>query len=441
MKNTSWELPNPFIREDGTQLLRPEDWQAQREYLAGILAEDLYGQMPPAPGNTEAELVFSKPLWEGCGVFEVYDLRFGPGHAVHEKTALIRAAASGDKPIPIVLCGGFVDEAIAKKAVARGFCIATPLTDEAAPDLPEYREGTLYRAYPEYRFKVIAMWAWLLSRVVDWLYTLETVDCERLVVAGHSRFGKAALCCAVYDERVRACVAAGSGCGGMGSLRVAGGRWGENSGKVETLGGMITGMFPQWFREELAAYGAKEQSAHARENELRFDSNFIGSAIAPRPLLVLEGLDDTWANPFGTMAAWSAVSEVYHFLGKDSELGIHFREGGHALNAEDWAVLLDFCASRLRGETPQSVWHTRGEAEPSLRRSWSAPRSLSDAPAPAKGSFFTLTPERIRSFRESLRGKWAFAEAGLETGMDRFVKQILAEAGADEELSEQADGQ
>ena len=426
MTEKRWEIPNPFLRKDGTAVESPKEWAKQREALARILAEDLYGQMPPAPGNVQAELVFSKELWEGSAVYEVYDLSFGPEHSVHEKTAIIRSAASGKQTIPIVLCGGFVEEDKAKAAVEQGFCVITPLLDDAAPDLPDYQKGTLYRAYPQYSFKVIAMWGWLMSRVIDWLYTLEEIDYEHVVVAGHSRFGKAALCCSVYDERVALCVAAGSGCGGMGSLRVAGSRWGENTGEVETLGGMITGMFPHWFREELADFGAKEASAHARENELRFDSNFIGSAIAPRPLLILEGMDDTWANPFGTMAAWCAVSEVYHFLGHDDQLGIHFREGGHALNLEDWKVLLDFCGSQFRGEKPAANWHIRSGEEPSLKRSWNAPLTEADKQPSEKPSIFTMTPERARELEERLNSKWAFGEAGLETGMDRFVKMILA---------------
>lgn len=421
MQTSTWELPNPFLREDGTEIQSPAEWDAQRERIQRILAADLYGEMPPAPGEVLAERVFSKALWGGAGLFEVYDLRFGPENTVHEKTALIRAADTSAKALPIVLCGGFVEEEIARRAVEKGFFLAVPLTDEAAPDTPAYREGALFQAYPGYRFKVIAMWGWLLSRVIDWLYTLDFADLEHLTVAGHSRFGKAALCCAVYDPRVSLCIAAGSGCGGMGSLRVSGGRWGEGVGEVETLGGMLGGMFPHWFRDELVAYGAKEPSRHARENELRFDANFIASAIAPRPLLVLEGLDDTWANPFGTLAAWSAAAEVYHFLGADEKLGIHFREGGHALNAEDWAVLLDYCRAQFFGEKTASLWHTRAADEPALKRSWRAPGQKD----PEKPDPFAMTPERRRELEERLAQKWAFGEAGLETGMDRFVKWLL----------------
>ena len=65
MKEQQWEIPNPFLKTDGTEIASPEEWAQQREALAKILAEDLYGEMPPAPTNLQAELVFSKNLWDG----------------------------------------------------------------------------------------------------------------------------------------------------------------------------------------------------------------------------------------------------------------------------------------------------------------------------------------------------------------------------------------
>ena len=452
-----WEIPNPFINKDGVSIRTCEEWQEQREYLKKILAEDLYGVMPPAPGNVKAEKISSKSIWDGKALFEVYDLSFGPDHSVHEKTAFITAASNKQasnegysaetgrkdekqgytaeaenkdekpdkKPSPIILCGGFVDEKIAQLAVSRGFCIATPLIDAAAPDEADYKKGTLYKAYPEYSWKVITMWGWLLSRVIDWIKTREEVDQDHVIVAGHSRFGKAALACGVFDERVDVCTAAGSGCGGMGSLRIAGGRYGEGIGAVETIGKMTGEMFPHWFMDSLADFGADVMSEHNRENELRFDANFIGSAIAPRALLILEGLDDTWANPYGTMTSWNAVAEVYRFLGIEDKCAIHFREGGHAFNLEDWEIMLDFCEAQLQGTKPAAVWHTRSYGEPRMHRNWSAPGMPEEPPV---DNFFSPDPERIQAMKDTLNSRWAFAEAGLETGMDRFLKWMIQQA-------------
>ncbi len=410
-------LPNPFLNAQG-ELFR--SWEEQRTYLAGLLAAHLYGAMPPAPENVRAVKTKELPLWDGGAVFEVYELSCGPAQSVRETLAVIRPAAG--RALPIVLCGGYVEEEIAKHAVSEGFCIVTPLFDEAAPDDPQHPEGTLARAYPEASFKTIAMWGWLLSRVIDWLETADFAVPDAVTVAGHSRNGKAALCCAVYDERVKVCVAAGSGCGGIGSLRTAGSRFGPGTGTVETLGAMVRENFPHWFLDSLAPYGAAEPGAHHREDALPFDADFIGAAIAPRPLLLLEGLDDTWANPYGTLASWSAVSQVYHYLGAEKRCAIHFREGGHELNLADWTVLLAFCRSQLSPDAapPAPVWRTWQPGDPPIARDWTAPPCETPPPDSAEAAR-TAALWRDRLFR-----RWAFDEAGLETRMARYMKEVFS---------------
>ncbi len=414
-----WTIPNPLTDAQG-QMTTPENWEKQRAYLADILASDLYGAMPPAPGNVTAEKVFEKPLWEGEGIFEVYDLSFGPDQVVHEKTAVIRP--TDRKAVPLVLCGGYVEEENAKMAVDQGFCILTPLADVAAPDEADYQKGSLYQAYPEYSFKVIAMWGWMLSRVVDWLETVDFVTDDAVTVIGHSRFGKAALCCAIYDERIKVCVAAGSGCGGLGSLRVARSRFGRDTGAVGTIGDMTGGMFPHWFLCSVTAYGSDKPSEHNRENELRFDADFIGAAIAPRSLLILEGLDDTWANPYGTLATFGAVAEVYHFLGVDDKCGIHVREGGHALNSEDWSTLLTFCREQVLGEKVQRNWHVRSPKDPVIARDWKA-----DPNEAVPTENYDMSPDAIAALLKGLNERWVFTEAGLENGVVRFMKKMIAQ--------------
>ncbi len=418
-----WELPNPFLRPDGTLVESAEEWPAQRQYLRDVLESDLYGKRPPAPGNIIETKLSERTMWDGTGLFEVYELAFGPEHAVRMRVVVIRANTE-EKQIPIVFCGGYVDEAIARMAVSKGFLIATPMADDCAPDNPQYQEGSLYKAYSEWGFKVIGMWGWLMSRVIDWLETKDYADMDKVVAAGHSRYGKATLACSVFDDRVKVSAPGGSGCGGIGSLRVAGGRYGEGIGDVETLGGMITGYFPHWFVDSLIPYGAKEASAHNRENELRFDANFMGAAIAPRALLLVEGLDDTWANPYGTQASWNASAEVFHFLGADEKCAIHFREGGHAYNMEDWTVMLDFARVQLLGTPKETNYKTRSADELPLSRSWKAP-GPEEAPAP-EDNFFAPTPERVAAMKAMINNRWLFSEEGLDNGIIQMIKGILA---------------
>ena len=141
--------------------------------------------------------------------------------------------------------------------------------------------------------------------------------------------------------------------------------------------------------------------------------------------MILEGLDDTWANPYGTMASFGAVSEVYHFLGADEKLAIHFREGGHAFNLEDWRAAIDFTKVQLFGEEKKIFWHTRQESDPVIARDFRAPSDTEEAP---KGTATGFTKKQIEGLKKMLTGRWAFGEAGLETGMEKFIKSLLLKA-------------
>ena len=59
------ELPDPFEKPDGSRVMTPEEWPAQREYLKELLAHYLYGHMPKDSGVTKGEVVFSRPVYNG----------------------------------------------------------------------------------------------------------------------------------------------------------------------------------------------------------------------------------------------------------------------------------------------------------------------------------------------------------------------------------------
>ena len=62
------QLPDPFLKPDGTRVASPAEWPEQREYLKAMLAHYMYGTMPPPPGNTRGEVIFSRPVYHGRGV-------------------------------------------------------------------------------------------------------------------------------------------------------------------------------------------------------------------------------------------------------------------------------------------------------------------------------------------------------------------------------------
>ena len=418
MDNHSWTLPNPFIGENGQMVGSPDEWNRQRDYLRKILEEDFYGKAPVFSGRVTSERLFSKKIWDDKGLFEVHLATFGDVNPFSFRIAAIYPAEDR-KSIPIILNGGYVDERLAKLAIDHGFSVFTYDFEDAAPDSWAYRDAAIAERYHGYDWKLIRIWGWMQSRVIDWLETMDVADASKPVVAGHSRYGKTALCCGVFEPRAAVCVAAGSGCGGFGSLRRAGGRFGEDTGYVETLGWMMKeGNLDHWFKDGLKDYGSPELNGHSRENELRFDANFIGSAIAPTPLLILEGLDDNWSNPYGTQLTWNAVAEVYAYLGMEDRCGLHFREGGHEFNLEDWTIMIDFCSHILLGTEKTTTYKTYRDVDIRVGHDWKRPGN-EDKP---DVTYADISKAQLLDYLEMEEDRWCFDEAGFGRSMREMIR-------------------
>ena len=50
-------LPDPFLMPNGKRVSTPGDWQRQREYLKAMLANYMYGRVPPRPKKIEIKRV------------------------------------------------------------------------------------------------------------------------------------------------------------------------------------------------------------------------------------------------------------------------------------------------------------------------------------------------------------------------------------------------
>ena len=369
------ELPDPFLRADGSRVTSPEEWPAQREYLKGLLTKWMYGSVPPAPGNTAGQVLRSGFLYGGLALREQVRITFGPGLSFEAEVT----RPLTNEPVPVIVQNGWKgrlqcpdEEEI---VVNRGYAVAAFDREQLAKDGPEGIDGPLAKAYPGYGWGEIAMWGWLQSRVIDWLETTAWADMKRVIVTGHSRCGKAALWCGIYDGRAAVCAVNGSGCGGVGCYRYLGGRLGEGTAVCETAGSMED-LFPYWWCDGFGAFGdrslgftrsscrempATEEAARqarfgttAHEELMPFDGHTARLLVAPRAIISTDALGDVWANPYGCQLNWRAAQEVYDFLGVPKRNAMHYREGGHDFQPTDWRALTDFARGVFTGEVPAS---------------------------------------------------------------------------------------
>ena len=339
-----------------------------------------YGKMPGRPQTLTASELSNETICQNTVCHKVVRLcAQGEEAPVFFNVHVYRLAMPcEEKLIPVVIpAADTLPEEIISMAAEQGFEICSFEIAEAAPDDKEkIWEGGCAKAYPGYTWRALAMWAWLQSRVIDWLETQQDIDVAKTVVTGHSRMGKAALCCGIYDERAAIVAPAGSGCGGMASMRLSGCRLGENIGLSERIGVMLNKeRFPYWLMENVADYGTPDGKTRFRENEIPFDANILGACVAPRRLILVEGLDDDWINPFGTQVSWLAASEVFEFLGVKEHSAIHYREGGHAYTKQDWSVVLDFTKVQLCGKEKTTGYKSMRENENKAGYSWRCPKT------------------------------------------------------------------
>ena len=375
----TWELPNPFYKADGSIMSTKAEWEEKRKAYLELLSEIYYGKMPGRPQTLTASELSNETICQNTVCHKVVRLcAQGDEAPVFFNVHVYRPVMPCEKKlIPVVIpAADTLPGEIISMAAEQGFEICSFEIAEAAPDDKEkIWEGGCAKAYPGYTWRALAMWAWLQSRVIDWLETQKDIDVTKTVVTGHSRMGKAALCCGIYDERAAVVAPAGSGCGGMASMRLSGCRLGENIGLSERIGVMLNKeRFPYWLMENVADYGTPDGKNRFRENEIPFDANILGACVAPRRLILVEGLDDDWINPFGTQVSWLAASEVFEFLGVKEHSGIHCREGGHAYTKQDWSVVLDFTKVQLCGKEKTTGYKSMRENENKAGYSWRCPK-------------------------------------------------------------------
>ncbi len=354
------ELPDPFLMNNGNRVRSKTDWARRRAEIEEMVLYYEYGHLAPPPTNLTAVEQSSKRI-EELGASEKW-LQLSMGQGTKVEFRLVLTIPAGPGPFPVIikgdLCWGRVAPSMIAEAVRRGYIVAEFDRTELAPDSADRTKG-VFPAYPDFDWTVLGGWAWGFHRTVDYLLTQNFVDPRHIAITGHSRGGKAALLAGALDERIALTAPNGSGCGGAGCFRVLG-------EKCEDIAA-ITNRFPFWFQPRL-----KEFIGHV--NQLPFDQHSLKALVAPRAQLSTEGLGDLWANPMGTQVTYTAARQVYEFLGAGSRIGIHFREGKHAQNEEDWRALLDFADVQFFGRKVETPFDRLPFPDAPKAFTWSTPQ-------------------------------------------------------------------
>ncbi|MCQ8184466.1 glucuronyl esterase domain-containing protein [Parvularcula maris] len=362
------------------------EWEARKPAIEAALQEEIYGTLPVA---TEAKIaghrVFEdQKLGEGL-VFEEFDVAARPsfpggsGEQASFTIALVRpASAKGSLPVIMVesFCprwsavphpeaarptgaeqgevpgmirfafGRYICQPPLEMIAEAGFALALVSATEVVPDQSEAGIAALQRLMPEgedARWGAVGAWAWVFSVMADILGEQDSIDADRLIAYGHSRYGKAALVAGAFDDSIAGVIAHQSGTGGASLNR-------RKSGEsIE----QITRSYPHWFTPAYAEFAGEE-------DRLQTDQHQLLALIAPRPVLLGNARRDVWSDPNGAFKAAIGAAPVYELYGEavrplerlgtfrpEEPVAYWMRPGTHGVVEEDWPAFLAFASAHF----------------------------------------------------------------------------------------------
>jgi len=193
---------------------------------------------------------------------------------------------------------------------------------------------------------------WDVMHVVDYLSQRADVDADRIGLTGISLGGMITWLAAAVDTRVAAAAPL---------IGVHGFKWALNNNAWQARAESI----PEVFREAAKDLGKEELDAEVVRSVWdkiapglvdKFDSPRSLPAIAPRPLLVLNGEEDPRCPVKSLLQAADAARHSYQVLGSPDKFEVYVQDGcGHQATDEMHRAALEFFVQHLRPSDTNGV--------------------------------------------------------------------------------------
>lgn len=395
-KVPAYTLPDPLICTDGTKVTTKRMWERNRRpELLRLFTEQVYGRTPGRPRGMRFEVAsVATDALGGKATRKQVTIWFTGRTNGPKMNLLIYLPNGAQRPVPAFLGMNFggnhtinadpgiqlADSWIASRyagvvnkhateasrgsaaarwpvdmILARGYALATVYYGDLEPDFPEgWKLGVraaLSKAGTNTVFKpddwgAISVWAWGLSRALDYLEKDRAIDGKRVALVGHSRLGKTALWAGAADRRFAVVISNDSGEGGAALSRRC---FGERVANLNRS-------FPHWFCGNFKQYSGHEELLPVDQHELI-------ALIAPRPVYVASAAEDLWSDPLGQFLAAKGAEPVYRLYGEaglgvaahppldhpvGDFIGYHIRPGKHNITEYDWEQYLNFADRHLK---------------------------------------------------------------------------------------------
>ena len=399
-KVPEYTLPALLKLNNGKQVTTTNKWEdSRRPELLKVFADEVYGNAMAGSAQLPFKIVsVDKSALNGAATRKEVQIRLSKSKNARQLNLIVYTPNQIKGPVPLFLGLNFSgnqgvhadpgitvtkywtrfasqpgfnaegianDESRAKYAgrwnieliLSRGYGVATAYYGDLQLDradiysLPDdfnkWYDSSKVLKPDSSQWGAIGIWAWGLSRALDYLERDPSVDATKVAVIGHSRLGKSALWAGAQDRRFAMVISNNSGEGGAAITRR---KFGETIRKINDK-------FPHWFAANFKKYNDKEES-------LPTDFHALMALIAPRPLYVASASEDLWADPVGEYKSLFHAGEVYRLYGFETFMdskppavdapvsagvwGYHIRSGKHDITKYDWEQFLNFADRHLR---------------------------------------------------------------------------------------------
>ncbi len=309
-------MPDVLTMKDGTKVTRAAQWPKRRAEISEDFEREIYGRIPANVPKVTWE-VTTTTEGESGGIPTVTKTLVGhvDNSAYPEIEVDIQAKftvpAKAADPVPIMIefeFGWFGRQPGQRPwqqlAISRGWGYGsiTPNSIQADRGGVSLRQGVIgltNKGEPRKpdQWGALRAWGWGLSKLIDYFeaHPDAKVDPKKVGIEGVSRYGKAALVAAAFDERVAVAFVASSGEGGAKLHRHI---FGE---AVENLTG---GGEYHWMAGNFLKYGSADPCMTAAD--LPVDSHELIALCAPRPCFISYGVvpgDPPWVDAHGSFMA------------------------------------------------------------------------------------------------------------------------------------------
>ncbi len=306
------KFPDPFTFWDGS-CMNEDEWACRRAEIAELVQEFELGYKQETPYSATTGSMNGNTL-----TVTVND----NGTQISFNCSIIYPS-TGSAPYPAMIGCGFSwlnNTALSNMGVA---VIIFP-TDEIAEqkDASSQGKGKFYNMYgSNHSAGALMAWAWGMDRLIDALEKTPAanIDPERLGVTGCSRWGKGALICGAFDERIKLTIPQESGAGGAASWRVSQYQRNVLGQNVQWLAQIVGENC--WFRANFGQFGSAV-------NKLPFDHHMVAGLCAPRALLIIENTSMEWLGNLSTWTNGNVAHYIWEALGVPEKMG-YSQVGGH----------------------------------------------------------------------------------------------------------------